>query len=630
MSCCPLIPYAADYEFIPLDDGGVDVVCGVAQNLRTGQTVRRWRHEMGATPFFDCGPRAVLVAYNAQAEMEAHRAMGWPLPANVICLFAEHMLDTNGADVSAGSRGRGALLAALECNGLPARHAEEKKGMIDRILAGPPYSAEEKSAILDYCQQDVDDAAVLFHVLWDRMSAGDSFYLSQALLRGEYAKAMADMTRTGCPVDVDLHDLIIMKWPGLRHALIDSVSHYGIFDEQGTFKQDRFAVVVESLGAADIWPRVPGGQFSVKSNDFRRMTEIYPQLEEFRAVHEAIASASKVSPFPVCSDGRLRLGRREQGNRRLGLDSESTASVGFGAYRAKTGRNQPRAAEFLPAAASWWRTLVSPPHGKALGYFDYKSQEFGVAAYLSGDQLMIDDYAAGEVYLPLGIRSGLIPPGATKETHGEFRDKVLKPVLLGLQYGRQPPGIALAIGRGKPDTYRRDLGLAERIYDQHKRTHRTFWNWVDAVAQDAYLTGRIETDFGWRMLVGDPLTRVREGGRWQEYGTKPLTLLNWKMQAAGADLIRLACAALTAAGVEVIYPVHDAILFTTDIACKDDAGELVATIMERVAITVVGARIPVDRQWIMPGDNWRPKKGDKMWRIVAQALEGHPALRGVR
>ena len=151
---------------------------------------------------------------------------------------------------------------------------------------------------------------------------------------------------------------------------------------------------------------------------------------------------------------------------------------------------------------------------------------------------MIDDYAAGEVYLPLGIRSGLIPPGATKETHGEFRDKVLKPVLLGLQYGRQPPGIALAIGRGKPDTYRRDLALAERIYDQHKRTHRTFWNWVDTVAQDAYLTGRIETDFGWRMLVGDPLTRVREGGRWQEYGTKPLTLLNWKMQAAGADLIR--------------------------------------------------------------------------------------------
>jgi DNA polymerase I len=259
--------------------------------------------------------------------------------------------------------------------------------------------------ILDYCQQDVDDAAVLFLMLWDRMSAGDPFYLPQALLRGEYAKAMADMTRTGCPVDVGLHDLIIARWPRLRSALIDSVSHYGIFDEQGTFKQDRFAVVVESLGAGDIWPRSPGGQFSVKSKDFRPMAEIYPQMEEFRAVHEAIASASKISPFPVCSDGRLRLGRREQGNRRLGLDGESTASVGFGAYRAKTGRNQPRAAEFLPAAASWWRTLVTPQQGKALGYFDYKSEEFGIAAYLSGDQPMIHDHFSGEVYLPLGVRA---------------------------------------------------------------------------------------------------------------------------------------------------------------------------------------------------------------------------------
>ena len=32
----------------------------------------------------------------------------------------------------------------------------------------------------------------------------------------------------------------------------------------------------------------------------------------------------------------------------------------------------------------------------------------------------------------------------------------------------------------------------------------------------------------------------------------------------------------------------------------------------------------------MPGDNWRPKKGDKMWSIVARALEGRPELGGVR
>ena len=241
----------------------------------------------------------------------------------------------------------------MKCNGLPVRHAEEKKSMIDRILAGPPYSAEEKSSILDYCQQDVDDAAALFRVLWDRASAGNTFYLAQALLRGEYAKSMADMTRTGCPVNVELHDLIITRWPQLRAALIHSVSHYGLFDEQETFKHDRFAVVIESLGAGDIWPRTPTGQFSVKSKDFRRMTEIYPQMEEFRAVHEAIASASKISPFPICSDGRLRLGRREQGNHRLGLDGERTDLWGL----ERIGRKR---AEISPVPRS---SCLVPRHG---------------------------------------------------------------------------------------------------------------------------------------------------------------------------------------------------------------------------------------------------------------------------
>ena len=235
------------------------------------------------------------------------------------------------------------------------------------------------------------------------MSADNSHYAPQALLRGAYSKAMAAMTRTGCPVNVQLHDLIISRWPTIRRALIDSVSEYGIFDDEGVFKHDRFATVVESVGAADIWPRTSSGHYSTRSEDFRRMTGVYPQLEQFRAAYEAVAAASKASPLPICSDGRARLGRREQGNRRMGIVDDNTSSVGFGAYRAKTGRNQPRAIEFLPAAASWWRTLVSPPPGKVIGYFDYKSQELGVAAYLSGDRDMMGDYASGEVYLPLGV-----------------------------------------------------------------------------------------------------------------------------------------------------------------------------------------------------------------------------------
>ncbi len=130
----PLIPYAVDYEYIPTEDGSLTVICGVAKNLYTGETYRCWRDEMGRAPFFDCSSGAVLIAHNAQAEMEAHLAMGWPFPDNVICTYAEHMLDTNGADVPLPSHSRGSLLSALKCINITARPQTEKNEVIERIL----------------------------------------------------------------------------------------------------------------------------------------------------------------------------------------------------------------------------------------------------------------------------------------------------------------------------------------------------------------------------------------------------------------------------------------------------------------------------------------------------------------
>ena len=103
---------------------------------------------------------------------------------------------------------------------------------------------------------------------------------------------------------------------------------------------------------------------------------------------------------------------------------------------------------------------MTPPPGEAIAYFDYRSQEYGVAAYLSGDLHMIADYTGGEVYLPLGVRSGLVPRGATKQTHGDIRDKVLKPVLLGLQYGAPAPGDRLGDRCRRPGHLPPGLGVS--------------------------------------------------------------------------------------------------------------------------------------------------------------------------
>src|SRR5262245_30040710 len=74
----------------------------VAQEQRTGRTVQLWRDELiqyDAAPFrTDSG--VLVTAYYASAEMSCFLALGWPMPENVIDLYAEYNLITSGVKVS--------------------------------------------------------------------------------------------------------------------------------------------------------------------------------------------------------------------------------------------------------------------------------------------------------------------------------------------------------------------------------------------------------------------------------------------------------------------------------------------------------------------------------------------------
>ena len=123
----------------------------VAKDLRTGQEWRLWRGEFGAAPPFPIGPDSLFVAYYASAELGCFRALGWPMPENMLDLFTEFRARTNGTD---WLEGRG-LLAALQYFGLSTIGAEHKEQMRQLILRGGPWTAQERADILDYCAGDV-------------------------------------------------------------------------------------------------------------------------------------------------------------------------------------------------------------------------------------------------------------------------------------------------------------------------------------------------------------------------------------------------------------------------------------------------------------------------------------------
>jgi DNA polymerase-1 len=141
-----------DFEFISRPGERPDVVCLVARELRSGQTLRLWRNQLGKLPPYKTDHRALFVCFVANAECACHLTLGWPLPARILDLSPIFRNLTNGLKTPAG---RG-LLGALRYYGLDAISTKKKDAMRDRIMQGWPFTPEEQQKILDYCTSDVD------------------------------------------------------------------------------------------------------------------------------------------------------------------------------------------------------------------------------------------------------------------------------------------------------------------------------------------------------------------------------------------------------------------------------------------------------------------------------------------
>ena len=156
-----------------------------ACELQTGRELRLWRDDLHRGVPFDTGPDSVLIVYAAAAELSCFLELGWPLPVNVLDLFAEHRVATNGAKPLCGD----GLIGALAIRGLAHIDVGEKDAMRSLILGQSTWSADEQSAIIHYCMSDVYALKALLPAM--------QIELPFALLRGRYGAAVARMDGTG-------------------------------------------------------------------------------------------------------------------------------------------------------------------------------------------------------------------------------------------------------------------------------------------------------------------------------------------------------------------------------------------------------------------------------------------------
>ena len=98
---------------------------------------------------FGTGPRDLLVAYAANAEMSCFLALGWPFPVNVLDLYVETIAAINGRTDIWPHKGRPGLLAALELHGLPAHVRRRQGGHAPPHPGHTDYTPEQWRAIED-------------------------------------------------------------------------------------------------------------------------------------------------------------------------------------------------------------------------------------------------------------------------------------------------------------------------------------------------------------------------------------------------------------------------------------------------------------------------------------------------
>jgi hypothetical protein len=564
--------WLVDFEFLAVPGDNPTPVCLVAKELRTGRIIRLWKDEFGAVPPYPTGPETLFVAYYASAEIGCHLALGWPVPARVLDLYAEFRCLTNGVTVPSGS----GLIGALVYHGLETIGSDEKHDMRDLILSGGPWSPEQQAAILAYCESDVDGLVQLVPAMLPRID------LPRALLRGRYMVAAARIEWVGVPIDTVRLDRLQQHWTEVQDRLIQDIdADYGVFDGR-TFKGDRFAAWLERTGIP--WPRLSSGAFDLSENAFREMSRGYPVVAPLRELRTSLA-ALRLNDLAVGSDGRNR--------------------VLLSAFRARTGRNQPSNAKFIFGPATWLRGLIQPPSGYGVAYIDWSQQEFGIAAALSRDPLMMDAYHSGDPYLEFAKQAGAAPPDATKHSHKPVRDQ-FKACVLAVQYGMGAESLAQRIGQ---PTIR-----ARELLRLHRDTYRVFWRWSDQLLDHAMLTGILHTVFGWPLRV-PPDANDR-------------SLRNFPMQANGAEMLRLACCLATERGIEVCAPVHDATLIVAPLdRMEEDIAGMQEVMVEASRVILDGFELRSDVAIIRHPDRYMDERGQVMWDRVMALIAASEAER---
>ena len=233
------------------------------------------------------------------------------------------------------------------------------------------------------------------------------------------------------------------------------------------------------------------------------------------------------------------------------------------------------------------RDAFVPEKGNVFVSADYSQFELRLAAVLSGDEKMINDFNAGtDIHAKTASEVYHVPlDNVTKDQR-----RAAKVVNFGVLYGMSQHGLAAAAGMTYVD--------AQKFIDEYFRVRPNIRKYIDDTIKKAHDDGFVETLFGRRRWTPDV-----KSSNFVVRSAAERAAANMPIQGTEADLMKMAMLEvdkrLQGQG-EQLLQIHDSIL----IECPKENGERIATMLVETMEHIypkLGVRLQVD---VHTGNNW--------------------------
>ena len=550
------------------------VVCFVYKDIFTGEVFRYWEHDKTFSErhfnYDDC----LLVSFNATAEYGSYLNILHGKPRQMWDCFVEN----KRLYFPFREKGKFGLIDVCEMYGIPCMSKEEKAKNINTIINNKYYTLEQQKQILDYCQKDVEETADLFLCQVDDIEQQNKLKtvkdfdqeLWQIMFRGLAQGCVAQIQRTGVPVDTTLINKFNKYWGAVKDKIIKRKNNLlQVYNDDLTFSNAKFKTFVVNCGLGHRWPLLKSGFYTTNDKVVKKFQEEHTKIKEFRQMRKLL-NTTKLTNYILGADGKVR-----------------TSLNMFGTL---TGRCSPSTAKYPLNASKWARNFIKPSWGEKLYYIDYVAQEPAIMGYLSNDKNLINNYQRGDIYLTTAQQIGLIKDEfASKETHKRER-KIIKQLFLATGYGQGYKAIADNLGCSSFQ--------AKDFLKKFKQLYSTYDRWIQGVMSAGAVHNRICTPYGWQRSIRGNL-KWKDGKRVSIKNQ----LRNFPIQGTGSDILRRAMVDLLDSHIKVIGPVHDALIISAPIPDDKKIIEEVKEIMVHASQKVVGGPIRVEADPI--AGNWK-------------------------